>query len=582
MNALLRRLFDGLGTRIALVLAVALLPLAIVSTIRSQTIISQSQSRSEAALEGETLRAISPEVSLIDEARGTAYGLAATIRPLLDDPAACSAFMRHIVDTSYYSFAGYIDLSGRSECSSADTPFNLEMNEVRRAEFSQPLPVLGVNESGQISRVSVLYTRHPVLDDEGTLTGFVTVSVPHSELAVLADPSPFPIFQDRVPDVAFFTLNATGDILTYSRSSEDDLAAGEQLLPQGIDRLALLGRSRPFAAVSQAGVERTYSVIPLFGGQLFALGTWPLEDVMESALIYRMSWLFPALMWTASLVTALFAAEFLVTRHVRGLRTAISQFVVNRRGIEVGNFARAPSELRDMAQSHALMTDTILREEAELEDSVRQKDVLLREVHHRVKNNLQLIASIMNMQMRKSRSDEARSLMRGLHDRVMSLATVHKGLYQTSGLADVHADELLADILHQITHLGSLGEGAIEVEQSFDPLRLSPEQAVPLTLLVTEALTNAVKYAGAPAGQKPRLRIRLIAGEDRQVTITVANTLVPEAERGPNGPAGLGSQLLAAFAQQLHGRLEKEMADDWFIVTVSFEADQLGVDPNGA
>ena len=75
---------------------------------------------------------------------------------------------------------------------------------------------------------------------------------------------------------------------------------------------------------------------------------------------------------------------------------------------------------------------TILREEAQLEDALRQKEHLLREVHHRTGNSLQLIASIMRMHMRQEQSDTARPILQGLHDRVMALATVHMGLYQLS------------------------------------------------------------------------------------------------------------------------------------------------------
>ena len=115
----------------------------------------------------------------------------------------------------------------------------------------------------------------------------------------------------------------------------------------------------------------------------------------------------------------------------------------------------APGELVELADAYGMMVDTILQDEAEMEDMVHQKEVLLREVHHRVKNNLQLIASIMNMQMRQARTLEARDLMKSLHDRVMSLATVHRGLYQTSGLTDVRANELMDDILRQLVRMAA-------------------------------------------------------------------------------------------------------------------------------
>jgi hypothetical protein len=100
--------------------------------------------------------------------------------------------------------------------------------------------------------------------------------------------------------------------------------------------------------------------------------------------------------------------------------------------------------------------------------------VLLREVHHRVKNNLQLIASIMNMQMRRAKSPETKALMKGLQERVMSLATVHKELYQTTGLADVRADELLGDLVRQIVGMASAPGGLFRIETTSRPIPLAP------------------------------------------------------------------------------------------------------------
>ena len=81
------------------------------------------------------------------------------------------------------------------------------------------------------------------------------------------------------------------------------------------------------------------------------------------------------------------------------------------------------------------MAEGILQDEAELEDALREKSLLIREVHHRVKNNLQLIASIMNMQIRRSRNSETTSVVRRLQDRVLGLARVHRQMYEAQTLA---------------------------------------------------------------------------------------------------------------------------------------------------
>jgi two-component system, sensor histidine kinase PdtaS len=118
----------------------------------------------------------------------------------------------------------------------------------------------------------------------------------------------------------------------------------------------------------------------------------------------------------------------------------------------------APGEIRDATEAFVRLTETIRRDDADLEYALHQKEGLLREVHHRVKNNLQLIASIISMQMRETGSGKARRLMRAVQDRVISLATVHKDLYLTSDMIGLRADDLLPEIVQQvITHAAGSG-----------------------------------------------------------------------------------------------------------------------------
>ena len=223
------------------------------------------------------------------------------------------------------------------------------------------------------------------------------------------------------------------------------------------------------------------------------------------------------------------------------------------------------------------MTDTILHDEAELENAVHQKEVLLREVHHRVKNNLQLIASILNMQIRQARSPEAKGLMTGVRDRVMSLATIHRGLYQTSGLTDISADELLSDILRQLTHMATGPGRPIEIEQDFDPVRLTPDQAVPLSLFLTEALTNAIKYAGNDGDGPPHLSVSLKRMEEDAALLCVVNSTGtrPDNDTEIESGTGLGVQLLDAFAQQIGGQVSREEKDGRFALAMGFKLTPL-------
>jgi two-component sensor histidine kinase len=194
-------------------------------------------------------------------------------------------------------------------------------------------------------------------------------------------------------------------------------------------------------------------------------------------------------------------------------------------------------------------------------------------VHHRVKNNLQMIASIMNMHSRKVKTPETRQVIRGLQGRVMSLATIHRELYQTKGLGDVHAAELLDAIARQTVNVAAGSERRIDLRQQFDDIRMTPDQAVPLALLMGEGLMNAVALVRTVASEMAVISVRLT-----QTAPDAALLQVDAAQGSGEDPVpaqmdetiSLSVQLMGVFAMQLGGKLAQEMADGKYSLSVTF------------
>ncbi|WP_444667694.1 sensor histidine kinase [Cereibacter changlensis] len=561
------RFADRIGFRFAFLLAVALLPLGVISIVQSAAVMREAAARSEAALTGETMRAAEHEVRLIQRAQGSAAALSQVIVPLLDEAEACEDVMAAVQrDSQAYSVVGYIRADGMMACSSAE-PFAFSNSELVTTALEAMQPTLQMSLYGPVSKTSVVVVSHPVLDGLGNLLGIVVISLPHDALFASGN-----VISGLTPPV-LMTFNRDGKVLTSSVGLEHV----EDILPKDRALKALAGESDlAFTAATSAGLERVFSVVPIIPGTLYALGSWD-KSASNWATHGAPASLLPALMWIACLMVAWLASERLMTRHIRSLRSAITAFSSGSRSVDKHDFGAAPLEIRQLAEAFDRMTDTILHDEAELEDMVHQKEVLLREVHHRVKNNLQLIASIMNMQMRQARTPEAKGLMKGLQDRVMSLATIHRGLYQTSGLTDIRTDELLSDIVRQVVNLATGPGRRIEVHTDFGDLRLTPDQAVPLSLLLTEALTNAMKYAGAAEGQLPRLDVSLRRQGEVAAVLEVTNTVGTRqqaAETIDHG-TGLGAQLLSGFAQQIGGHVEVTDTDDIHSLSVTFDVRPL-------
>lgn len=568
-----RRWTERLGARLAVLLAIALVPLGLIAGLQSQALIKEARARSEAALLGATRSASASELRAIQRAQGSAEALSYAAPRLVGDLDACIAMMGEVVEKSeVFSFAGFYDTNGDMECSSTGQPFSFGRTPALEQSIRDKKPVVRINQDAPLSGTSVLFAQHPAFDSGGELIGFTSVSVPHS--AIKNEPA----LGGQLSPLMVVAFNSSGDLVTSSM----DMNASTARLPRDRALSTFVGGGPvTFTGVSNEGDERAFSVIPLVPDTLYALGTWPLEQLPGSIRWTSLpAWVVPALMWIVSLGVALVAAERLVTRHIKALTRSIVSFASGNRLAPELRLDGAPSEIDDAAEAFDRMRQSILRDEAELEYTVHQKEVLLREVHHRVKNNLQLIASIMNMQARRARSREARHLLRRLQERVMSLATIHQELYQTTGIADVRVDELLSGIVDQIVKMAAGPERSFELDTNFDPIRLTPDQAVPLGLLATEALANSMKYAGGASGRKARLAVSLRGLSDNEVELVIENSIGASGESNvsvlKNG-SGLGTQLVEAFVRQLGGIETRTKDDGRFRLAVRFPVQRLQV-----
>jgi two-component sensor histidine kinase len=286
--------------------------------------------------------------------------------------------------------------------------------------------------------------------------------------------------------------------------------------------------------------------------------------------------LLPVLMWIASLSVAYFAVHRLIIGHVRRLRKRMRVFSRFRRIEAEPDDAALPAELREVTETFVTMAHTIQREEAELENSLREKELLLREVYHRVRNNLQLIASMNNMQIRAAEAAETKRTLRRLQDRIMALSTIHAALYQAPALSKIRVNELVVTLARQVVAKAASGV-EVEVKAEMSETRLYPDLAVPLALLTVEAVTNAVKHLGTPPdGSAPWIAVRLSEAEGL-VCLEIRNSVGPDvrAQETPE-TGGLGQKLIDAFTVQLGAELEIEETDDTYTLTVEFRPSDYG------
>ncbi len=533
-----------LASRFAVILALALLPIGAVAVMQTRALEDELRNRAENGLLGATLQVAEHETSMIRAAQGIVAALAQYLPEIAADTSRCQDLMRRLkAEMPEATLIAFVPMDGQMRCSSVGGTHDVADNPNFLFLRDQDKPSLRVSRKGSISQTSILAVTHPVRDVAGKKMGYVVISLPHSALD--ARNGHLSADQQGQQDLPFFwSFDRSGKIVT----ANIDLDDAANRLPAEPPLAELVGQSRQvFQALSRLGNLRTYAVAPVIEGELYLMSSWRSNDGQLIAQVRLANYLTPLLMWSVGLLVAAWAAERLVTRHVRTLHRAITRFAQGDRRLEPPRLRSAPAELRDLGAAYRLMTENITRGEAELEDLLHQKEVLLREVHHRVKNNLQLIASIMNIQIRKTTSQEAKSLLKDLRDRVMSLATIHRGLYQTSGQADVTARELFSEIIRQISGLQLSSGAVVHVALDVDELRLAPEQAVPLALLMTEAVSAALNQPSRPE----RIRVTLHQLAQNRARLEVSADYPTAAGLAPEADTGIGLQLMTAFAQQL-------------------------------
>ncbi|QPM90423.1 sensor histidine kinase [Pseudooceanicola algae] len=550
----------SLSFRISGILSLALVPIGFVAIYQTSQVSTQAEEVTRLSLLALTQQGVEKERSILQQAYGAAAGLAHSVQVNGHEQPYCRQMMQdYAADKPEISLAAFIPVDGQVQCASTGVGSDISDRPNHLQIIEDKSPSVLVSRQGSISDTSVLIVSHPVFED-GVYTGYVVISVPHSVLDLDKLPK-----VDAAPD-QLITFNSDGELLTSSVGPAD----AEGVLPiratlEDISRMAPV----VFSGQSRLGNDRLYVVVPIVNQEVFALGVWPSVSNMTEAVKAPVI-LFPVLMWIASVVVGFIAIDRMAGRHIRQLGRRMRRFERVRTFEDDRSMSRASDELTNMEEDFILMAETILHDQAELENAVRQRNVLLKEVHHRVKNNLQLISSIMNMNIRKAHSPETKAILARLQDRVLAMAAIHRNLHQVEQQGQVNVGNLVREVANQTLQASASGGNRIRVKIDVEDVILYPDQAVPLSLLASELMANAAKYTGNDSGE-PWLTLTLVQ-EGGRARLTMVNSkgshVRPEYE---DDSTGLGSQLIRAFATQLGSTVEMTETETEYRASVDFE-----------
>jgi len=264
----------------------------------------------------------------------------------------------------------------------------------------------------------------------------------------------------------------------------------------------------------------------------------------------------PLLSFTLALIAAWLAVDGLVLKWLARLRRLALIYGEGHYNFRIGEeFDNAPDEISSFAHTFDRMANRIAERDGILRSALATRDAAVKEIHHRVKNNLQIVASFLNLQRRQVRDPAAREVISAARHRIDALSIVHQTLYQHERLETVHMRPFLDALLSHLA--GALGMDEIHVDIKSDIVEIDrpADDAIPIALFILEAVTNAMKYAFNEGGGTITV---LLYEEGEEIVLEINDDGAgSEADAEASSTStGLGSRLMSAFAKQLRGKVQ--------------------------
>ncbi|MEJ1968085.1 MAG: histidine kinase dimerization/phosphoacceptor domain -containing protein [Rhizomicrobium sp.] len=529
----------GWPLRITLLIAVtvALLPIAVVSILQGieRARIDVAEVHDRLAQSAEGAAAGQENLLLSAEQIARALGNIGSVRRVGRD---CDAVLGEaLVGVKYFANISRLDSRGVNVCSAL--PLAKGANASARPVFQRARAARGFVVSGQIQSAvlhqPVIVGMWPLHDDKGRFDGVVSVVLQLHWLDFMVRARGLP------QGAVVFIYDHDGNVLASSNPAVAHALIGTAQRYAGPDGHLHTGSDAK-------GDTWTFASSPLKGSVMsvaFAMreNRLFLPTYFHAGVDFLMPILMIALAWAG----IWFATELQVTRWIDYLRRISATYRSGHYTIRP-QLDDAPREFHMLGAGLSDMAESIQDRDRKLRDALAQKTMLIREIHHRVKNNLQIVMSLLSLQAGQLKDPAAREALMQAQVRINALALVHRILHEIEDQTTIDLKRLLHELTTQITE-GMRGEQAIRIEEDLVPCEVSGDVAVPVALFAVEALTNIFKYA-FPSGQGV-IRIGLTREPAGRFRLAVADNGIGFDDTQTK--SGIGTRLIRTFGQQIGG-----------------------------
>lgn len=538
-----------LRVRFGFILAMALLPLLVFSIWHSVEDYNNQEIVDRTALLKSSRAVVSEVIDRVDIAKGLlrTVGSRSTKRN-------CEQDLRKVVD----EFARYEQLSmfsatGDYMCSAYPRLDRNFGRDISLFSLDEPFIIYSrqMQRNGQDKKVLfvIAYADY----NDGELKNIYTLASDSISLSSLKD-------ENLIKEGVFTAvINRRGENL-IDKSAIADFVDEDWLLEASEQDEVVEKR-----VALKSGTMRNFLILPTKEPEIFIAVTTPAETIFSGFLANSLiSLIVPLLAWSFAFFAIWLATNKLLISHLRPMRDVALGFATGNYGQRIGNLHDAPAQIQELADTFDIMAETISVRDTVLREALEDKEILLREIHHRVKNNLQIIISLLNMQKRQLKDPVYSEALTETRNRINAIALVHKALYESDDITNVPMRPFLTQLIKQVSRAYLLDRKKIKVNMEIDSRPRDADRATTIAMFIVEAMTNSVKH-GIPRGGNISVTVKDVEDE---TYVEVSDDGRPASDEVEG--TGTGKRLMNGFARQLSGRYQSKKTDNGYVSTLVF------------
>ncbi|PZN93121.1 MAG: hypothetical protein DCF31_13730 [Alphaproteobacteria bacterium] len=530
-----------------LLLIAALLPITILS-IGQGLVRVENRRASVIGHLSESAHSLADSNEMILNGAATTLRIAAMNPEIRQGRPECAATLRSIqtLSPAYTNLARY-NADGQLLCSAIASPRSINIAALPEWQQARESRKILVSEArvGPITGKRIMSLVLPLRNDKDVFEGTLGIAI---DLAWLERRLAMAAATERDTGVAIFSDN--GQRLISSRA----LPPIDLNVPIGD-----IGRTR-----DEAGRSWSYTLVPLVRPAPAQVGLYVVYASPDPERFGAVWWqtvidfTLPVLAILLASLAIWFGARQLVLRWLVALQRLALSFAGGDYRRRPVNFSEAPREIRSVAASLYRMSGAVGERDRRLRDSLERQRLLARELHHRVKNNFQMVMSLLSLQSSRLQNEAARHAIDQARRRIGALALVHRQLYDTGELASISARTLLDALCQQ---LQPAADSNVRLVCDVDDVEVDIDTAVPLTLWVVETVNNALNH-GFPAGQPGQVCVKLRAGKPAVLSVTDNGVGFSPDSFATDSVSGQGLRLIRALSTQLAGTMALQSNQD--------------------